>query len=248
MDSWNGTYDLTSTGAHLFRAFIDVYNRNFGVADLTTDFDPADPVNTPADPSVVDANTADDHMLQSLAAAIVLLNDAGIALDRPLSEVQYYQASGGVPPGVDPDLAQPLTSRIPWHGGDGNVEGAFNAIGVIDGDFAEDTRIPRIDNAEYLGGIDPEDSEFRFAGGLSPVANEGWMISRGTSWHFGLEFTDQGPQAYGLLSYSQSRDSDSDFFADQSLDYSQKVARKLFFTDEEISQNLIVNGEEVVAN
>lgn len=248
MEGWNGTYDLTSTGAHLFRAFIDIYNRNFGVTDLTTEFDPADPVNTPADPSVVDANTADDRMLQSLAAAIVLLNDAGISLDSPLSAVQYYQASGGVPPGVDPDLAQPLTSRIPWHGGDGNVEGAFNAIGVIDGNFAEDTRIPRIDNEEYLGGIDPEDRGFRFAGGLSPATNEGWMISRGTSWHFGLEFTDQGPQAFGLLSYSQSRDADSDFFADQSLDYSQKVARKLYFTDEEINQNLIANGEEIVTN
>jgi len=244
---WNGTYDLTSTGAHLFRTFIDIYNRNFE-DDLTTAFDPADPVYTPANPSAADAGTAADPMLQSLAAAMVLLDDAGLALDSPLSAVQYYQASGGVPPGADPDLAQPLTSRIPWHGGDGNIEGAFNAIGVIDGDFAEDTRIPRVDNPEYLGGVDPEETPFRFAGGLSPVENEGWLISRGTSWHFGLEFTDQGPEAYGLLSYSQSSDPESEFFSDQSDLYSQKQARKLLFNEEEIEQNLINDGVMTVTN
>lgn len=101
---WNGTYDLTSTGAHLFRTFVDIYNRNFE-DDLTTAFDPADPVYTPSNPSAADAGTAADRMLQSLAAAMVLLDDAGVSLDSPLSAVQYYQASGGVPP------EQILTSR-----------------------------------------------------------------------------------------------------------------------------------------
>lgn len=242
MADWNGTYDLTSTGAHLFRAFIDIYNRSFP-NDLTTPFDPADPVNTPADPSTNNRGTADDAMLQSLAAAMVLLNHAGIALDSPLSEVQYYQPTGGVPPGGDPANAQALSARIPWHGGDGNVEGAFNAIGVVDNDFAEDTRIPRVNTPDY------EDGEgARFAGGVSPNDGEGWLIARGTSWHFGLEFTDEGPQAYGLTSYSQSTDAESDFFVDQSMRYSQKDARKLFFTDEEIEQNLLSGGEATISN
>ena len=208
---WNGTYDLTSTGAHLFRTFID--------NDLTTEFNPTDPVNTPADPSTNNVGNAEDPMLQSLAAALEILDNAGIVYDSPLSEVQYYQASGGVPPGSDVNLAETQTARIPWHGGDGNVDGAFNAIGVVDSVFAEDTRIPRVNNAEYLGGTDPSETGFRFAGGLSPDPNEGWLIARGTSWHFGLEFTDQGPEAYGLVSYSQSSDPESDFFSDQSVQY-----------------------------
>lgn len=174
---------------------------------------------------------------------MVLLNDAGIALDSPLSEVQYYQPTGGVPPGGDPANAQALSARIPWHGGDGNVEGAFNAIGVVDNDFAEDTRIPRVNTPDY-----EDDEEVRFAGGVSTNDGEGWLIARGTSWHFGLEFTDEGPQAYGLTSYSQSSDAESVFFVDQSLRYSQKDARKLSFTDEEIEQNLLSGGEVTISN
>ncbi|MEP1216566.1 MAG: penicillin acylase family protein [Marinobacter sp.] len=248
LNGWNGTYDLTSTGAHLFRAFIDIYNRSFP-DDLETEFDPSDPVYTPADPSTVGRGSADDAMLQSLAAAMVLLEDAGIALDSQLGEVQYYQPSGGVPPGGDPTSAEALASRIPWHGGDGNVEGAFNAIGVVDSNFAEDTRIPRVNTPEYIGVTSPpEEAEFRFAGGLSSNNTDGWLIARGTSWHFGLEFTEEGPQAYGLTSYSQSSDADSDFFVDQSMRYSQKDARKLFFTDEEIEENLLSNGEMTISN
>ncbi len=248
LDGWNGTYDLTSTGAHLFRAFIDIYNRSFP-DDLDTEFDPEDPVNTPADPSAIGRGTVDDAMLQSLAAAMVLLEDAGIRLDSQLSEVQYYQPSGGIPPGGDRTSAEALSGRIPWHGGDGNVEGAFNAIGVVDSNFAEDTRIPRVNTPEYVGVTDPpEEAEFRFAGGLSANDTEGWLIARGTSWHFGLEFTDEGPQAYGLTSYSQSSDADSDFFMGQSMRYSQKDARKLFFTEDEIEQNLLSNGVTTIRN
>jgi len=36
------------------------------------------------------------------------------------------------------------TQPIPWHGGDGNADGAFNAVGVAPDEFAEDTRFPRI--------------------------------------------------------------------------------------------------------
>jgi acyl-homoserine-lactone acylase len=240
LNGWNGTYDLTSTGAHLFRAFIDIYTRSFP-DDLQTGFNPADPVNTPADPSTAHRGTADDPMLQSLAAAVVLLEDANIALDSALGDVQYYQPTGGVTPGVDPVNAQPLSARIPWHGGDGNfAEGAFNAVGVVDSDVAEGTRIPRVNTPDYR---DADGN--RFAAGMSTNPGEGWLIARGTSWHFGLEFTSQGPEAYGLVSYSQSADAGSDFFVDQSRRFSQKNARKILFTEDEINQNLLLTGGEI---
>ena len=187
-------------------------------------------------------------MLQSLAAAAVLLENAGIALDSQLGDVQYYQPSGGVVAGGNPASAVSLASRIPWHGGDGNVEGAFNAIGVVNSVYAEDSRFPRITTPPYKRNVGTPE-EGRVAAGLSANSSEGWLIARGTSWHFGLEFTDQGPEAYGLLSYSQSTDSDSDFFADQSLRYSMKDARKLLFTEAEIEANLLqTNSTTTIRN
>ena len=75
---------------------------------------------------------------------------------------------------------------------------------------------------------------------------EGWLIARGTSWHFGLEFTDNGPEAYGLVSYGQLSDSNSEHFSDQSQKYSKKQYRQLFFSEQDIEQNLLTNGEQVV--
>ncbi|WP_417539113.1 penicillin acylase family protein [Marinobacter sp.] len=246
LSGWNGTYDLTSRGAHLFRAFVDIYRSGFE-GDLVTQFDPVDPVNTPADPSTTNLGTADDPMLQSLGAAVVLLNHANIALDSQLGDVQYYQPSGGVVAGGDPTNATALSGRIAWHGGDGNVDGAFNAIGVVNNAYAEDTRIPRVVTPAYVGQVGTS-KESWVAAGLSANDGEGWLIARGTSWHFGLEFTEQGPEAYGLLSYSQSTDSDSDFFIDQSQRYSMKDARKLLFTEDEIEANLLPNSTITIRN
>ncbi len=204
--------------------------------DLTIPFNPADPVSTPANPSQENAGTASDTMLQALAKGVSALQSQGIAPTEPLGDLQYFRASGGVVPGSG---GMPVfqTQPIPWHGGDGNIEGAFNATGVVTSEFAEDTWFPRIapeviDNTAGLsdgsGGID------------------GWLMARGTSWHFGLEFTNHGPEAYGLVSYSQSSDSMSDYFLDQSKAYSNKRYMKLLFTDREIEQNLTLGEEEII--
>ncbi|BES70912.1 acylase [Marinobacter nanhaiticus D15-8W] len=241
LTNWNGTYDLDSTGAHTFRAFVDVYMRSFQ-NHLQTKFDPENPVYTPADPSPVDAGTENDPMLQSLAAGLVVLDAAGIDPAARLGDVQYYQPTGGVPPGGDPNAVVVQSAPIPWHGGDGNVDGAFNAIGVVDSDFAEDTIIPRENTPEF------NSSEgVRFAAGVSANSGEGWKIARGTSWHFGLEFTDNGPEAYGLVSYSQSSDAMSPYFTDQSQLYSEKNYRKLLFTESEIMANLLPQGEVTIS-
>lgn len=244
--NWNGTYDLSSTGAHTFRAFIDTYMRRFP-SDLQTAFDPADPVYTPADPSTAGRGTASDPMLQSLAAALTVLDDANIAYNEELGNVQFYQPSGGVPPGApDNNGLVEYGTKIPWHGGDGNVDGAFNAIGVVDSEYAEDTVIPRYNTPEY-NAENGDGNRVRVAAGLSANAGEGWKIARGTSWHFGLEFTENGPEAYGLVSYSQSSDPMSPYFTDQSQRYSDKSYRKLLFTESEIEANLLPQGEVTIS-
>lgn len=48
-------------------------------------------------------------------------------------------------------------------------------------------------------------------------------------------FTDEGPEAYGLISYSQSSDASSAHFRDQHERYSSKDFRRLRFTEAEIA-------------
>ncbi|MDO3722707.1 penicillin acylase family protein [Marinobacter sp. chi1] len=227
LQTWDSLYDLDSVGAHIFRVFIANYQADFIDSDLTVEFDPADPVNTPTGPSEGDRGTAVDPMLRALAAGVKALDGQGIAPEAELGSVQYYRPSGDVPPGGTP-LFQ--SEPIPWHGGDGNIDGAFNAIGVVTSPVMEDTVFPRIAPTVL-------ENTARLSDGSDGI--EGWLIARGTSWHFGLEFTDNGPEAYGLVSYSQSTDSLSEFFTDQSERYSRKDYRKLYLDQSEIEANVI---------
>ncbi|MBL3557531.1 MULTISPECIES: penicillin acylase family protein [Marinobacter] len=236
LENWDGLYNRDSVGAHIFRVFMANYLEDVD-SDLTQPFNPTDPVGTPATPSEDNAGTPSDTMLLALSAGVDALVSQGIAPTDALGDLQFYRASGGVVPGSG---GTPVfqTSEIPWHGGDGNIDGAFNAIGVVSDQFAEDTRFPRI-----------APSTIPNTAGLSDGSNgiDGWLMARGTSWHFGLEFTDNGPEAYGLVSYSQSTDTMSPYFSDQSEDYSNKKHRKLLFTEEEIEANLLPQGETVIS-
>lgn len=227
LQGWDGVYNTDSVGAHLFRVFIANYRADFAT-DLTVPFDPADPVATPSTPSPEGRGTPDDTLLQALAKGLNALDSVSIAYDARLGDLQFYQPSGGVPPGGSP---VELGASFPWHGGDGGIDGAFNAIGVATSETAEDTRFPRLAPT-----VIPNTA------GLSEQPGEGWSIGRGTSWHFGVEFTHWGPQAYGLVSYAQSTDPASPYFNDQSLRYSEKQYRKLLFWQWEINANLEPNG------
>jgi len=235
LGSWDGLYNRDSVGAHIFRVFMANYLDDMD-SDLTTPFNPASPVATPADPSTESAGTADDTMLLALAAGVSALQSQNILPTEALGDLQFYRPSGGVAPGAD-GVPVFQTSAIPWHGGDGNIDGAFNAIGVVTQTFAEDTRFPRIAPATIPN-----------TAGLSNGSNgiDGWLMARGTSWHFGLEFTDNGPEAYGLVSYSQSTNAMSPFFSDQSEQYSNKEYRKLVFSESDIEANLLPQGTTVI--
>jgi acyl-homoserine-lactone acylase len=223
--SWDGVYEQDSVGAHVFRVFIVDYRSKFG-SHLTAPFDPADPIATPGVPAPADAgDLANDPMLVSLADGLERLDQAQIAYDAPFGTVQAFQPSGGAPPG---GTAVNLGPSFPWHGGDGSLDGAFNAVRVSGSPVAEDTRLPRVNSPTI-----PQTA------GLSATPGEGWNIAYGTSWHFGLEFTDDGPRGFGLVSYSQSVDPDSPFFNDQNLRYSNKDFRQLWFSEADIAANQI---------
>lgn len=234
LKDWDGVYDLDSVGAHVFRVFINDYRSKFGT-ELTQPFDPADPVGTPSTPRPADpANLANDPMLVSLAAGLERLDQAAISYDATLGSVQYAQPSGGVPPGGQPVVLGP---SFPWHGGNGSLDGAFNAISTVSSDVMEDTRLPRINPPTIPS-----------TAGLSVNPGEGWIIAYGTSWHFGLEFNEDGPRALGLISYSQSADADSPFFNDQMQRYSEKNMRPILFKESDIAANLLPGGVVTIRN
>jgi acyl-homoserine-lactone acylase len=216
----------------VFRVFIADYRSKFAT-HLTAPFNPAHPVYTPSSPApAVPANIANDPMLVSLAAGLNRLDQAGIAYTAALGSVQVFQPTGGAPPG---GTAVALGPSFPWHGGDGTIDGAFNAVRTLNSTVWEDTRIPRINPATIAN-----------TAGLSTTPGQGWQIAYGTSWHFGLEFTPEGPKALGLVSYSQSPNSASPYFSDQSRRYSEKDMRAIPFTEEEIKAALVQGGETTV--
>ena len=99
------------------------------------------------------------------------------------------------------------------------------------------TRYPRYAPAATLGNT----------GGLSTNDGEGWLIGYGTSWHFGMNFTDDGPQGYGLVSYSQSDDPSSDHYRDQDERYSAKDYRRLLYSDNDIDADANLVTETIQA-
>lgn len=108
LSNWDRRNNLDSKGAHVFRKFWT----NLGVNGYTnvgfnTPFNEADPVNTPRD-LVINENTR-----KALGDSIAYYNSKNIALDAPLSSLQFVIDAGK------------NGEKIPMHGGFGG-EGVFN--------------------------------------------------------------------------------------------------------------------------
>jgi len=173
-------------------------------------FSPQDPLNTPRD---LDAN---DKVLQQLATAMLRIQGAGLALDATLGEVQFVERSlpDGSPSGV----------RLPWAGAN-NVEGGFN---VFRSNMAND------------GLILPRHTYPLLPGSQLSEEGQGYHITYGSSWKFVMEFTEQGPEAEGILTYSQSGNLLSDHYSDQTELYSQQPQlRPIYYHNQDIQANSI---------
>lgn len=111
LTAWDGTFNLESRGAVLWREFLT----QIRPADLprlfATPFDAADPIGTPRGLATSGADS--DLALDALGRAVQVLARAGLALDTPLGQVQF---------------AQRASRRIPVHGGLGNEEGIANFV------------------------------------------------------------------------------------------------------------------------
>lgn len=173
-------------------------------------FNPADPVATPH--TLARTPTT----LQHLANAIVTIEQAGLDVAAPLGEVQFVERS--LPDG------SPSGTKLPW-GGANNIEGGFNVFarqGAQDGTLLPRHLYPTLSGSQLS------------------AEGQGYHITSGSSWMFVMAFTDEGPQARGLLTYSQSSDVESPHFIDQTVFYSQQPRlRPILFNDDDINAAMI---------
>ena len=205
---WDSTMNTSSVGAHVFREFAFQFSQE---PQWEVPFSSDAPVTTPT------GLEQNETTLQQLAKAVQVIEQAGVAFDATLGEVQFVERS--LPDGTASG------EKLPW-GGAHNIEGGFNVFDSIRG--RDETLLPR---HRY----EPVNTDTI----MSAEAN-GYHINYGTSWAMVISFTDEGPQGRGILTYSQSRQFGSEHFLDQTRLYSeQPTLRDIYFTDEEIEANTI---------
>ncbi len=164
--SWDRTHRINSVGGHVFFEFWRVMR---STPDMwATPFNPADPVNTPRDLNVADADVS-AAVKNALTQGVQALSDAGLELDSPWGEVQFVEKNG---------------ERIPIHGGSGDM-----MFSVITSDL---------------------------------VPGEGYSaIRHGNSYIQAITWDESDcPNAYAILTYSQSTDPASNHYADATKLYS----------------------------
>ncbi len=177
-------------------------------------FDATNPTQTP------NGLKTGPKIMEQLARAVLKLKDANVSMQSPLGFVQFYEPTlnNGSPSGL----------KLFWEG-TSEVEGGFNVFSPFKPDGS--TLFP----SHYYQTL-PESQ-------LSAEAR-GYQIGYGSGWIMAVEFTDTGPNAKGILTYSQSMNQASQHVLDQTLIYSnQPKLLKLPYTAAEIQANLISETE-----
>ena len=108
--------------------------------------------------------------------------------------------------------------RIAVHGGTGS-EGVTNVVGFGANDTTTETAVERGERIE----------------GSRSLTTLGYPVSNGTSFIFNVEYTADGPVAEALLTYGESGDPTSPFFADQTEMFATKQWRPILFTPDAIA-------------
>lgn len=219
--AWDGRYDTGSKGAALWREFSGAFSMGelstgasaAGVASLyAVPFDAAKPIETPNTLKAAPTNGGSDSVLIALANAVYRLNLARIPVDAPLGQSQYSTRVDG--------------KRVPIHGG-GSYDGTANVVswGTLksttpDSDFSA------------VRGADMINSR-------TNLTDTGYVINNGSSFIMAMEFTENSVNGRAVLTYSQSSDKASPYFADQTELFSNKQWRPIVFTEEAIVANKV---------
>ncbi|WP_437306246.1 acylase [Sorangium sp. So ce388] len=217
--SWDGRMDLDSAGALVWRELLGRFSDRDTMDAGRLYAQPFDPEDPIETPrDLVEAPAEGaDPILVALAQATLTLAKAGLDPSTPLGEAQFVRKGD---------------DNIPIHGGSGR-EGVTNIVGFSP-DFLNSTLLPRYEASELING----------ATGLTP---SGYPVNFGSSFIMVVEHTSDGPRAEALLTYSQSSDPESPYFADQTELFSQKTWRPVLFTQAAIEADPELVVKEVSA-
>jgi acyl-homoserine-lactone acylase len=199
--SWDGTYNLDSKGAALWREFMGRFNSKdiTGVGALWSQpFDVAKPVDTPASLAPAPAG-APDPVLVNLARAVQIFTKAGQPIDAPLGDLQFADRDG---------------QRIPIHGGNA-LDGTTNVVGY-DGSPGSTT--------------EPIPARSAPVAARSSLTKDGYMVNNGSSFMMVVDFGapgGDGPTAKVLLNYGDSQDRTNPVFVDSTKRFSEKNWRNV---------------------
>ena len=212
LDRWDRRYELDSVGAVLWREFL----AGFSDADLrdagqlfADGFDAADYISRPA--ALAEPGEV-DQVAVALARALLALDEAGLAPDCRLGDAQFVERSG---------------RRVALHGG-GEVEGVTNVVMAFGGLARDDLEPPEYTYVPAAG------RDMR-----TGLHRGGYPVEYGVSFLMVAEFTDDGPDARGLLVYGQSGDRRSVHHVDQLEPFAEKRLRPMLFRDAEIDAETI---------
>jgi acyl-homoserine-lactone acylase len=213
LQQWDGLYRTDSRGAHVLREFLLAFRRsseaNLSPTLYATPFDPTHPATTPAGLAPYTAASPEqDPVLQALAAAVVRLQQAGIAPNAALADIQFLQKSAAAP-------------KVAMAGGY-SFEGAFNM---------SERLLPSRSTADLANVVTGD----AVAGSLLSIqptttgSDYGYRINYGSSFVMALQFTANGPKAEMLHAYGQSHDPASPHFNDLTLLFSRTQWQPMLF-------------------
>ncbi len=148
------------------------------------------------------------------------LGDSKVAVENLAKAVKVLQGRNialNTPLG-ELQYADKAGKRMPVHGGDGFTDGLMN--------------MQR--NSRNTTTLEPMDEPKAVSRSLT---EKGYPVVHGSSFVMALEFTDKGPRAKAFLTYSQSGDSKSPHFTDQTELFAKKQWRPVLF------ENAAVKGD-----
>ncbi len=202
LGKWDRTATADGKGALLWREFW--YDANS--PGWAHPFVVADPIGTPYGLALTPTGT-DNPAVQTLARAVLVLQNAKIPLDAAVPDFEYTLK------GVD---------RLAIHGSD-DPEGAFQVVGWVPGE--NDTILPALRMTPPTNDVT--------GSGLAP--GDGYPVNYGSSFVMACMLTADGPHAKAVLTYGQSSDPLSPQFTDQAKLFAQRKFRDMPFTDAEIA-------------
>ena len=117
----------------------------------------------------------------------------------------------------DAQFTKKGAETIPIHGGSG-LEGTTN---IIVYSVLKTTAAPSMPRGEL---VNPS----------TDLTTEGYVVNYGTSFIMALQFGPDGPDARAFLTYSQSDDPSSPYYADQTRLFSDKQWRRILYREDDI--------------